>query len=335
MLAGRASVHDDHMGNPVPVKNWFRALVLFSVPASLLAARPVRRQQEKEVRLLFTGDIMLTRQVDVELRRTIQTPWSGFENLFGGAAWVGGNFEGAIGPSSNCVPTRSPCFATPERAAELLRRAGFRLVTVENNHAGDLGSLGREHTATTFKQAGLEVVDFNNSPQFIPLGTGAVAFVALTLIPAADGRVQHIPSAQVSDKLRFAKQRADLVVVSIHWGNELMEWPSQSQRKQAAWLVDQGADLIVGHHPHVIQQPQCVSGRPVFFSLGNHVFDQENPKTKEGMIADCHIRGGRLVCQSLRTRTDPGTTIPRVVRSDRMVDSALFHCRPESKQKPR
>ncbi len=306
------------------------ALIL--IPVLLSATRPAAGQNraKDDVRLLFTGDILLTRQVEVELVTTLRPPWAGFQKLFRGADWVGGNFEGAIGSPSQCLVSKSPCFATPESAAELLRRAGFRLITVENNHAGDLGSTGRQHTAQTLRQSGLVAVDFTNSPQFLQVGSTSVAVVALTVVPAADGRVQRIPSAEVSEKLRLARKKASLVVVSIHWGNELMEWPSKSQRKQAAWLVGKGADLIVGHHPHVIQRPECISGRPVFFSLGNHVFDQANPKTKEGMIADCHLRHGELHCQAQHTHTGSGTTIPTLAAPDPTWDLALATCTPKS-----
>lgn len=317
----------------MPIKRGLRVWTLILIPALVLMTPPLAAQDKDGVRLLFTGDILLTRQVDVELKRTIRSPWNNFQKLFRSASWVGGNFEGAIGPASNCLESKSPCFATPEAAAELLKRAGFSLVSFENNHSGDLGSAGREHTAAVFTHSGLRPIDFNNSPQFIQFGKTSIAFIAITLIPAADGQVQRIPSSEVSEKLRLARQQADVVVVSIHWGNELMEWPSDSQRKQAAWLAGKGADLILGHHPHVIQRPECVSGRPVFFSLGNHLFDQANPKTKEGLIADCRIRRGQLRCQGLHTHTEVGTTIPGFVGPDGAADSALATCLPEIKPK--
>jgi len=336
MLVRVPTVRYDYGGNPILmlIEQRLRVWALILFPALVLATPPTAAQENDGVRLLFTGDILLTRQVEVELKGTIRSPWTGFQKLFHSASWVGGNFEGAVGPASNCLESKSPCFATPETAAELLARAGFSLVSVENNHAGDLGSAGREHTAKAFEQAGLQSVGFNNSPQFIQLGKTSVAVVAITLIPAADGQVQRIPSAEVSEKLRLAKQRANIVVVSIHWGNELMEWPSDSQRKQAAWLVGEGADLILGHHPHVIQRPECVSGRPVFFSLGNHLFDQANPKTKQGLIADCRIWRERLRCGSLYTHTDLGTTIPSLVGPDRAADFALASCLAEINPKP-
>jgi poly-gamma-glutamate synthesis protein (capsule biosynthesis protein) len=155
-----------------------------------------------------------------------------------------------------------------------------------------------------------------------------IALIAITTVPAADGGVQEVPSGRVLEKLRLAKSQAGLVIVSIHWGNELVPWPSGDQRKQAAWLIDNGADLVLGHHPHVIQAPQCIAGRPVFFSLGNHVFDQANPKTKEGVIADCLVTGGRLHCRAIRTHTSPGTTVPRLAGLEDEANSHLAACSP-------
>lgn len=297
----------------------------FALLAATAAAGQVRSKDE--VRLLFTGDIMMSRQVGAELKTRISSPWAGFQRLFLSADWVGGNFEGAIGQPQDCLRADRICLATPAPAAQTLARAGFHAVTIENNHSGDLGSGGRERTRKAFEQAALSPVYFDNSPEFFVINKTEIALIAVTTIPAADGRQQRIPSVELSEKLRLAKSRASVVIVSIHWGNELMEWPSTTQRKQAAWLIDNGADLVLGHHPHVIQRPECIEGKPVFFALGNHVFDQANPKTKEGMIADCRIRLGRLHCQALRTHAKRGSTIP-VLDSPDGVSNTLAGCAP-------
>lgn len=122
------------------------------------------------VRLLFTGDILLSREVEVELQHRKVSPWTNLASLFRDVDWVGGNFEGALGARSQCIVNKSPCFATAESAVQLLKQAGFHGVTVENNHASDLGRAGREHTRTLFQQAGLMALDFDNSPQFLRLG---------------------------------------------------------------------------------------------------------------------------------------------------------------------
>lgn len=281
------------------------------------------------VRLLFTGDILLSREVEVELQHGKVSPWRNFTDLFRDADWVGGNFEGALGTKSRCVAKMGPCFATSESAVQLLKQAGFHGVTIENNHAGDLGRAGREYTRTLFQQAGLLALDFDNSPQFLRFDQTKLAFLAITTIPAADGRVQQVPSEEVAEKLRLARQKANVVVVSIHWGTEFLRIPESSQRTQARWLVEHGADLVVGHHPHVIQSPECVEGKPIFFSLGNHVFDEVYPTTKEGLIADCRLQNERLHCQGIRTHTERGTSIPTLLARDRTVDAALGGCAPK------
>jgi poly-gamma-glutamate synthesis protein (capsule biosynthesis protein) len=103
----------------------------------------------------------------------------------------------------------------------------------------------------------------------------------------------------------------------------LQDWPSESQQAAARWLIAHGADLIVGHHPHVTQAAACVAGRPVFYSLGNHLFDQKYPETKQGLIADCRIADGRLRCGALRTETPRGSSYPELTGRDQASDAAL------------
>ncbi len=102
------------------------------------------------VRLLFTGDILLSREVGLELHRK-RSPWTNFTSLFRDADWVDGNFEGALGTKSEYIVQNGPCFATSESAVQLLKWAGFHGVTVEDNHAGDLGTAGWEYTRTLFQ----------------------------------------------------------------------------------------------------------------------------------------------------------------------------------------
>ena len=141
--------------------------------------------------------------------------------------------------------------------------------------------------------------------------------------------MQQVPSVELAQKLRLARQLANLVVVSIHWGNELQDWPTDAQQQQARWLVEHGADLIVGHHPHVVQAPACVEGKPVFFSLGNHLFDQKYAETKDGLIADCSVHAGRLLCGALSTHTDETTAYPRLAGRNAAADQALAGCSPQ------
>ncbi len=158
--------------------------------------------QPRDVRLLFTGDILLSRQVAVEMEGRKASPWVNFAELFHNADWVAGNFEGSVG--SGCEPNANPCFATSDSAAALMKSAGFSAVTVENNHSGDLGQPGRDRTRRVFRDDGIMALDFNGSPEFVRFGETTVGILSVTLIKAADGRVQRIPSVELAQKLRLA-----------------------------------------------------------------------------------------------------------------------------------
>lgn len=282
--------------------------------AWLAASTLLTGQQEPEIRLLFTGDILLSREVRREIELTGRFPWNGFADLFKNANWIAGNLEGAVGTAKQCIPTESnsPCFDVPASMIPLLSKAGFRAMGMANNHSSDLGSAGRTATRSAVRNAGMEALSFEDSPLFTTIGRRTVAIVAVSNVPGRDGARIEIPSTALRQKLRLARSLAELVVVYIHWGSELLDWPNTGQRDAAEWLVQNGADLIVGHHPHVVQAPQCVRGRPVFFSLGNHVFDQKYPDTKKGLIADCRIRDGVLSCEGISTSTPAASAMPQL-----------------------
>lgn len=280
------------------------------VAATLALAAP------EPTRLLFTGDVLLTRQVALEIARTGRSPWDPFASLFAGASWVAGNFEGAVGREEDCAARAAkpagPCFAIRPDLVPLLAKAGFRAMTLANNHAADLGEAGRERTRSALRQAGIVPLELESSPRFLRFGRTTVAVVAVSLVPGRDGKAEAIPSPLVRQKLRLASRLASFTVVLVHWGSELLDWPSTAQRRAAEWFVKSGASLVVGHHPHVVQPPECVGGRPVFFSLGNHLFDQKYLETKEGLIADCRIESGSLSCGSLTTQAPVGSSFPRL-----------------------
>ena len=282
-----------------------------------------------EIRLLFTGDILLSRQVRHEIERTRRFPWEPFADLFHQADWVAGNLEGAVGEARDCTPqaSASPCFDIAVALVPMLAKAGFQAIGTENNHAGDLGSRGRDATRQALTEAGLRVLSFDESPVFVTVGGRTLGVIAVSTVAARDGSRTEIQSTALRQKLRLARSLSDVVVVFVHWGSELLEWPDTGQREAAAWLVQNGADLIVGHHPHVVQAAECVAGRPVFYSLGNHLFDQKYPAAKQGLIADCRLHGRELRCGGIPTVAPPGSAFPQFApASDGGATDALKAC---------
>ncbi len=305
----------------------FAVAVLVTAVLVAVAALAIPAMAGEEARLLFAGDVLLSRQVGVEIDRTGRFPWERMTETFGKADLVFANLEGAVGSSADCLQRATPCFAVSPHRVDLLARAGFHALSVENNHAGDLGDTGRAATRQALLNAGLRPVPFEGGPSFFRVQGHSVAIVAISLVPPRGGGAVSIPSPEVRRQLRLAKNLAAVVVVSVHWGEELLDWPSLRQREAAAWLVENGATIVVGHHPHVVQGAECVAGRPVFYSLGNHLFDQKYPETKEGLIADCRIEGETVSCTGIATRTEPGSFRPALVAGVPAAVAALEGCR--------
>ena len=276
-------------------------------------------------RLLFTGDILLSREVarEIDARRG-QSPWVGLADEFQHADFAMGNLEGSVGDAASCAAPTDLCFADDPRFLPLLKAAGFTAIGIANNHSGDLGAQGRQQTRTALAAAGVAPIGESESPAFVRLGDHTVAIIALSLVPARDGVVDAVPSWQIAQKLRLAHAVADWTIVYVHWGKELADWVVPQQRAQAQWLVDHGADVVIGAHPHVVQPAECVNGKPVFFSLGNNVFDQKYAETKHGLIADCRIAGDRLTCGSLATQIPMGSSYPRLL--SKSADVGLADC---------
>jgi hypothetical protein len=291
-------------------------------PCPMVGTRhPVNRALVKgagrERRFLFAGDILLSRQVHIEMERSRRNPWQDWPPIFQQADWVVGNLEGAVGSSSECLKGLEPslCFSIPATSLKVLRQAGFRALGMANNHSGDLGETGLNTTRQALNRAGLGALFFDTSPGFWRFGTVTVGVVAFSMVAGADSPGVEVPSPILRRKLRLARRLANLVVVYVHWGSELLEWPNANQRRAAQWLIGHGADLIVGHHPHVIQPLECLQGKPVFYSLGNHLFDQKYPASKEGALADCRIAGEKLSCGVIATQTPADSAFPRLVET--------------------
>lgn len=266
--------------------------------------------------MVFTGDILLSREVLKEIEYKKQSPWFKMGTFLSSADWVLGNLEGAVGDPKQCASSKEKlCFATPTSLIPLLKEAGFSALGIENNHSADLNDDGRIDTEQALTANRIFPLTFDQSPGFLRLKDKTVAFITLTHVAGKDAKKVEIPSSVLLQKLRLARALANWVVIYIHWGSELSDWPHTEQYRQAEWMIRNGADLIVGHHPHVVQKPECILGKPVFFSLGNHVFDQKYPLTKNGLLADCQIKENKLICDAMSTQTPANSSFPALKKA--------------------
>lgn len=280
---------------------------------------------EGAVEVILVGDVMLGRGVAGESDPLgLAAPWLRSADL------ALGNFEGAISPDG--LPTPDPAaesptgpylLVAPPAAAGQLAQAGFDLLGLANNHAYDRGLEGLSQTTGALQEQGLAVLGSGPTPDdaYRPFtftaGERRIAFLAFNAVPSprgADWTGEVIQSDDLSgwalagwdqeralQAVRGAADEADAVVVSIHWGYEYDRRVDPAQRQIAALLAEAGADLIAGHHPHVVQDAEWLeSGAFVAFSLGNFVFDQGQEGTDRGLALRAFFDGqGLRAVQSL------------------------------------
>ena len=290
------------------IKGRYGLLVLF-ICISVVSCR----DEQEEVRILFTGDILLSRQVKKEYNYRKKSPFEDVKPLFHSADLVIGNLEGAVGITSETVDTKnSPIFAIDSADIELLSDAGFNIITIENNHSYDLDYTGKQNTVNQLLKNNIHPVCFDNSPYFMSVKGIVLSIITVNTVPRKNNFENQIYSIELKQKLRLAKSLSNIVIVSIHWGSELLEWSNKSQREAAKWLIAQGADIIIGSHSHVVQNPEMVDGKPVFFSLGNHLFDQKYTATKKGLIVEITVKNGKYQCKGIITRTKPNSFYPEL-----------------------
>jgi len=187
-----------------------------------------------------------------------------------------------------------PCFSAPDTLLYSLKRAGFTALTTANNHTCDRKTAGIKRTIEQLEAANMPFTGtFRNTeerdsltPRIIEKNGLRMALLAYTYgtngIPFAPPVIVNlIDTVQMLSDLQKAKKMADFVVVAVHWGIEYQDTPSGEQRKVADFLLRNGATLIIGNHPHVIQPLRLVYDTEgilrqlCIYSMGNFISAQQ------------------------------------------------------------
>ncbi len=181
------------------------------------------------------------------------------------------------------------------------------MLSLANNHMFDWGQAALVDTLDRLRSAGIRPVGAGRNdleahyPVLVNLNGVRLAFLAYVDVPPREasagadrpGVAWLDPERALAD-IRFAQPLADVVVVSLHWGVEYARRPSPAQVEFAHRMIDAGADLVVGGHPHVVQPLEEYHGRWIAYSLGNFIFDQHDPPTHHGLLLEATLTGKQL-----------------------------------------
>lgn len=261
--------------------------------------------------LLFVGDIMLERGVAWAVQkyggRDPLYPFLRTADFLRSADLTFGNLEGPISERGTRLGSIYS-FRFPSGSGEALALAGFDVLSLANNHIWDYGAEALEDTIDILRLNKIAFVGAGrnyeeaNRPHVAEVNGTKIAFLAYTnLYPVS--LVASLERPGVSDPelefikstIRNLKSEVDIIIVSWHWGGEYKQNASEEQRRIARELIGSGADLIVGHHPHVVQEVERIGSGWAAYSLGNFVFDQSfSPQTRRGLMLKVTLRDQKI-----------------------------------------
>ena len=275
------------------------------------------------MRLTFVGDIALgdhpkavgfgfrsryANGIPAEFRKRLLPPGQETDFFFG-------NLEFPLGYETIASPdlARAQCRGLSSYA-QFLADAGVSALNLATNHSTQAGREAFQHTKALIEQCGMHPV--GTPADFTDCGSIDTPGGRIALLGWSDRPRQYSPETpaynEFSDaayaEITAARRRADIVIASIHWGDEFILVPSDRERQIARAMVDAGATCVIGHHPHVIREVEQYQNSVIAYSLGNFVCDMTwDDRTRSTAWLQVEVEKGRVISWSL---------LPSVIRDD-------------------
>jgi poly-gamma-glutamate synthesis protein (capsule biosynthesis protein) len=266
----------------------------------------------EKVTFCAVGDVLLDRGVRTMIKQKgIDYPFERTAPFLNSYDLTFCNLECPI--SKNGAPLSKPyVFRGDPSFVEGLKKSGLKIFSLANNHTLDYGREALLETKEILECNGLHAVGAGNNQseasngKIITKKGVNLVFLAFVTIPL-EGIVysEDLPGPAQTDiegivgRIRSLRGTSDCMIVSFHWGKEFYPFPSTQQREYAQRAIDHGADLVIGHHPHVIQSIEKYKGKFILYSLGSFVFDQDSRQRRESFIFVCTFAEKKIVSPHL------------------------------------
>jgi poly-gamma-glutamate synthesis protein (capsule biosynthesis protein) len=248
-------------------------------PAASAAEGSLPLAAASPLKLFFFGDIMLDRNVGEKIKASGTLDWifSGLDSagIFQGNDLESANLEGAVTDNgAHYPPVLSIDFAFAPTLVGELKKFNFNYFNIANNHLADQGENGIIETEKNLSSLGF---DFAGCPdrqvgdctaKIIEKNSRKIGLIGASMVSGS------LDEKALLDKVKLLASSTDLVIAQMHWGTEYQHQVNKNQVALAHELIDAGADMIIGSHPHVVEGVEIYKNKPIFYSLGNLVFDQ-------------------------------------------------------------
>jgi len=277
---------------------------------SIIQSKSAMNRNSESITLLFAGDIMLSRHIETIMKK--KKDWSyhtrRVKKFMRSADLTIANFENPFRGTKD-VKKGEMVFGADPKSVKTLTELGVDVVSLANNHMLDQTGAGITHAIDTLSTPSINGVGvgttYNDAHTAVlkEIKDVKIAFLAYTpFLPHSIKKKSSQPTvADMNEKeiirdVKQAKKQADIVITMFHWGDEYKTTHNKKQEIIAHAAIDAGASLVVGHHPHVIQDIQTYKDAPIIYSLGNFIFDQNFSKdTKRGLVAEIKINQDKTI----------------------------------------
>ena len=318
--------------------------LFFFVIVSLSAQVARAQNTTRPLTIWVCGDVMTGRGVAPYLK-TKRTSLSVWRDKIQRADFAFCNLEGAFGNNKSRIQQREkPQLLLDQQTPQLLADAGFDVVSQANNHALDGGENGLRQLQNALHQQHIATVGAQFDDNWKPLRLNVRGQKITILAASAWGklrsqkaRVRSLQNSKLLEQVRALSRRGERVLVSLHWGIEYSKTPTRGQIQVAHNLIDAGALAVIGHHPHVAQTVETYRGRPIFYSLGNFLFDR-TPRTQSGIAAILQIDGTQISWRTFAIEPQAGKVqlsktndAPPLPRREKLIQQTRGHFLPDKK----
>lgn len=249
---------------------------------------PVQEPQTIELTISAAGDCTLGKDPAAAYSTSLNSYYdkkgaayflSGVKDIFAADDLTIVNMEGTF-TDSEAIVEKSYNFKADASYVNILKEGSVEAANLANNHSHDYSSEGYEDTIQTLDDAGIANFGYDRTASMEINGL-KVTLLGYNLLSKREATIQEMKEAVSKAKV----EGGNLVIVSFHWGIERQYTPQEYQTEAAHAAIDAGADLVLGHHPHVLQGIEKYNGKYICYSLGNFCFGgNKNPSDKDTMI---------------------------------------------------
>lgn len=317
------------------MKQYFCFIGLLAIQPTIAKEKPSRLITIKAVGDMVPGTLYPERRVPENPYETFFAP---IQEHLDGADILFGNFESTLTDyshtSKNTKSKHVYAFRTPPSTAKVLARAGFDVLSIANNHSGDFGERGFRDTFENLTAAAITPVGRKDQIAYVEVQNQTIAFIGFSYLRGHNNvkDLEHMRALVAT-----ARKRAKIVAISCHWGgegesflhtkNETEIFYKENRGNLPAFAhaaIDAGADLILGHGPHVVRALELYKGRLVVYSLGNFIgYGALSSRGKTGLTLVLTINldsDGRFVGGKILPMNMPEKSLPRYDSERRTVD---------------